>query len=110
DFMYHPSYYLSVQAFLQFCQSPGPGVEGADAAIITGLVGGRSPGGGADGNFAAIWTTYNWQGQKRGDGRSNKFWATALGGDGASAHDDTNVSVSGQAYADWIAGAAARRK
>jgi hypothetical protein len=109
DFIYHPNYYLTIQAFLQFCQNPGPGVIGADAAIITSTVGGRSSAGGPDGAFAAIWCTYNHQMSQRGDGRSNKFWATALGGDGASGHDVTNVSVSGHAYADWIAGAAARR-
>lgn len=109
DFIYHPNYYYSIQAFLQFCQNPGPGIQGADVAIIAGMTGGRSSAGdGPDGNLAAIWTTYNHQQSQRGFGLNNRFWATALGGDGKS-HDDTNQSVSGQSYADWIAGAASRR-
>jgi hypothetical protein len=114
DAIYHPSYYQTIQAFLQFCQQPGPsGTVGADAIVVASLVGGRSYRGngfkctdGDDSIQAAVWTTYCWQGQPRGPGTSNRFWATALGGDGGI-HDDLNQSVSGQSYADWIVGAAA---
>ena len=43
-------------------------------------------------------------GQQRRAGHANKMWMT----DG-SPHDDVNLSVSGQAYSDWIANAYANQ-
>jgi len=42
-----------------------------------------------------------WQGQTRGLGLNNKFWAPTLGGDGTS-HDWENQLPGSQSYADWI--------
>jgi hypothetical protein len=121
DVMYHPSFYDTINAFLQHLQQPGPaGTPGFEYVCIEGLCGLRQAGGnsftcsdGADNSFVSLWATYIWQGQQAGDGASNKFWAGDLGGTATGAggssdvpHDLDNQSVNGLAYADWIAATA----
>jgi hypothetical protein len=110
DFQYHPSNYYVTTAFCQMLQECGPvGSPRADAACIAALSGLRQfdgvpfkcADGQNDNGFVADFSVYMWQGQQRGRGLNNQFWASDLGGDGG-VHDKGNQSVNGQAYADWI--------
>ena len=109
DFVYHPAYYDTYNAFLQCCQQPGPaGTPGGYLACMEALQGYRQPSGdsftcadGPDNTAVQCWQTIIHQSQLAGDGSSNLFWASDSGGDGLP-HDFDNVSVNSQAGLDWI--------
>jgi hypothetical protein len=110
--MYHPAHWDTIQAECQHLQQPGPaGTLGYDSGCITTNISGRS----FDGNFkfhctdgddnvsCELWATYTFQGQPRGRGLSNKFWAQTpqFSGDGLS-HDVDNDAIQAQSFGDWL--------
>jgi hypothetical protein len=122
DFSYHPSYYYTVQAIMQWLQEPGPrGTEGFTTQAWNNLCGARTFSSnaswnvyicpdGPDNQASALWGQYTWMGQRRGYGNSNKYWADtpSFGGD-RTTHDYENEAIAPQAIADWTMDVLSRR-
>ncbi len=109
DFVYNPAYYDTYQAFLQYCQQPGPaGTLGADLICVEAMEGSRqsSPSffvcnDGPDNTAAECWQQCIYQTQQPGTGSDNLYWASDSGGDGLP-HDVDNESVVVKSVHDWI--------
>lgn len=109
DYVYNPRWADTSTAFYQYAQQPGPaGTVGMFLICMASLHGQRQPSSnvficndGPDNNFVECWQTFIHQAQQAGDGTSNLFALSNLGGDGM-AHDWGNVSVNGFSGHNWI--------